>query len=39
MTTLIKDLIPIPERVQRNDFVLNLAHGLEPEAAAQTLAD
>ncbi|WP_200236884.1 phage resistance protein [Thiohalocapsa halophila] len=39
MTTLIKDLIPIPERVQRNDFVLNLAHGLEPEAVAQTLAD
>jgi hypothetical protein len=25
--------------VQRNDFVLNLAHGLEPEAVAQTLAD
>jgi len=39
MTTLIKDLIPIPARVQRNDFVLNLAHGLEPEAVAQTLAD
>jgi hypothetical protein len=39
MTTLIKDLIPIPERVQRNDFVLNLAQGLEPDAVAQTLAD
>jgi len=39
MTTLIKDLIPIPERVQRGDFVLNLAQGVEPEPVAQTLAD
>jgi hypothetical protein len=32
MTTLIKDLIDIPERVQRTDFVLNLTYGLAPEA-------
>lgn len=36
---LIKDLIPIPEKVQRGDFVLNLASGLEPDAIAQTLRD
>ena len=28
MTTLIKDLIDIPERVQRGDFVLRLAEGV-----------
>jgi hypothetical protein len=33
--TLIKDLIEIPERVQRGDFVLNLASGVEQ--AEQTL--
>ncbi|MBK5938347.1 phage resistance protein [Halochromatium roseum] len=37
--TLIKDLIHIPERVQRGDFVLNLASGLEAEAIDQTLKD
>ncbi|WP_295622776.1 DUF6079 family protein [uncultured Lamprocystis sp.] len=37
--TLIKDLIHIPERVQRGDFVLNLASGLEADAVAQTLKD
>jgi len=36
---LIKDLIRIPERVQRGDFVLNLASGLEAEAIDQTLRD
>jgi len=35
--TLIRELIPIPERVQRGDFVLNLATGLSPEAVEQTL--
>lgn len=35
--TLIKDLIPIPEQVQRGDFVLNLASGVEQ--AEQTLRD
>ncbi len=39
MSELIKDLIPIPERVQRGDFVLNLASGLAPEAVGQTLKD
>ncbi|NEX20416.1 phage resistance protein [Thiorhodococcus mannitoliphagus] len=37
--TLIKDLIHIPERVQRGDFVLNLASGLEAEAIDRTLKD
>jgi len=37
--TLIKDLIQIPERVQRGDFVLNLASGLEAEAIDRTLRD
>ena len=37
--TLVKDLIPIPERVQRGDFVLNLTTGLAPGAAEQTLAE
>ena len=37
--TLIKDLIQIPERVQRGDFVLNLASGLEVEAIEQTFKD
>lgn len=35
--TLIKDLISIPEKVQRGDFVLNLASGLEADAVDQTL--
>ena len=39
MSELIKDLIHIPERVQRGDFVLNLASGLAPEAVEQTLKD
>lgn len=37
--TLIKDLIHIPERVQRGDFVLNLASGLQAEAIERTLKD
>ena len=37
--TLIKDLIHIPEKVQRGDFVLNLASGLEADAIDQTLKD
>ncbi|MCG7935437.1 MAG: phage resistance protein [Candidatus Thiodiazotropha taylori] len=37
--TLIKELIHIPEKVQRGDFVLNLASGLEPDAIDQTLKD
>ncbi|MBA1445772.1 MAG: phage resistance protein [Chromatiales bacterium] len=36
---LIKELIHIPEKVQRGDFVLNLASGLEPDAIDQTLKD
>jgi hypothetical protein len=36
--TLIKELIEIPEKVQRGDFVLNLSHGLEGDAVHQTLA-
>ena len=39
MPLLIKDLIHIPERVQRGDFVLNLASGLEADAVEQTLKD
>jgi hypothetical protein len=35
--TLIKDLIEIPEKVQRGDFVLNLSSGLAEEAIQQTL--
>ncbi|WP_372835838.1 DUF6079 family protein, partial [Pontibacterium sp.] len=37
--TLMKDLIDIPEKVQRGDFVLNLSSGLAPEAIDQTLRD
>lgn len=37
--TLIKELIHIPEKVQRGDFVLNLASGLEPDAIDQTLKE
>lgn len=37
--TLMKELIDIPEKVQRGDFVLNLASGLEAEAIEQTLKD
>lgn len=36
---LMKELIHIPEKVQRGDFVLNLASGLEPDAIEQTLRD
>src|SRR5690606_37403285 len=36
--TLIKDLIDIPERVQKGDFVLNLSTGLAETAVADTLA-
>lgn len=36
--TLIKELIEIPEQVQRGDFVLNLSQGLEGSAVHQTLA-
>lgn len=35
--TLIKDLIDIPEKVQRGDFVLNLSSGLADAAVSQTL--
>ncbi len=35
--TLMKDLIDIPEKVQRGDFVLNLSTGLADEAISQTL--
>lgn len=35
--TLIKDLIEIPEKVQRGDFVLNLSTGLAEESITQTL--
>jgi len=35
--TLIKDLIAIPEKVQRGDFVLNLSSGLAEAAISQTL--
>ncbi|NRB41364.1 MAG: cell division protein ZapE, partial [Pseudomonadales bacterium] len=35
--TLIKELIEIPEKVQRGDFVLNLSSGLAAEAISQTL--
>ncbi|MBR9910596.1 MAG: cell division protein ZapE [Gammaproteobacteria bacterium] len=35
--TLMKDLIEIPEKVQRGDFVLNLASGLAESAISQTL--
>ena len=37
--TLIKELIDIPEKVQRGDFVLNLASGLEKDAIEQTLKE
>jgi len=37
--TLMKELIEIPEKVQRGDFVLNLASGLEDDAVDQTLKD
>ena len=37
--TLIKNLIHIPERVQRGDFVLNMASGLEAKAIEQTFKD
>ncbi len=37
--TLIKELIHIPEKVQRGDFVLNLTTGLEADAIDQTLKD
>lgn len=37
--TLLKELINIPEKVQRGDFVLNLASGLEADAIEQTLKD
>lgn len=37
--TLIKELIDIPEKVQRGDFVLNLASGLERDAIEQTLKE
>ncbi len=37
--TLLKELIHIPEQVQRGDFVLNLASGLEADAIDRTLRD
>ncbi len=37
--TLLKELIRIPEQVQRGDFVLNLASGLEADSIDQTLKD
>lgn len=36
--TLIRDLIDIPERVQKGDFVLNLSTGLADTAVSQTLS-
>ena len=39
MSVLIKELIHIPEKVQRGDFVLNLASGLQADAIDQTLRD
>ena len=39
ITVLIKELIHIPEKVQRGDFVLSLASGLEADVIDQTLAD
>ena len=39
MTTYIKDLISLPERVHRGDFVLKLADGISPEQAERTLRD
>ena len=30
MTTLMKDLLDIPEHIQRGDFVLRLAEGGQP---------
>lgn len=36
---LLQDLIHIPEKVQRGDFVLNLASGLEDDAVEQTLRE
>ena len=37
--TLIKELIAIPEKVQRGDFVLKLSEGLAAAAIEQTLQD
>ena len=37
--TLIKDLIAIPERVQRGDFVLRLSEGVTRAEDAQALFD
>lgn len=39
MTTLLRELITIPERVHKGDFVLRLTEGIEPEHARQTLAE
>jgi len=36
---LMKDLINIPEKVQRGDFVLNLSSGLAEAAITQTLGE
>ncbi|MGA1133202.1 MAG: DUF6079 family protein [Prochlorotrichaceae cyanobacterium] len=37
--TLIKDLIHIPDRVQKGDFVLRLTEGVTEEKAEQTVKD
>ena len=36
---LIKDLISLPDRVHRGDFVLRLAEGISAERADETLRD
>jgi hypothetical protein len=37
MSTLLRELIPIPERVYRGDFVLRLAEGVADDQARRTL--
>jgi len=37
MTTLFRDLIHIPDRVQTNDFVLKLSDGVTEASAAETI--
>lgn len=39
MTKLLRELITIPERVHRGDFVLRLTEGVDPAHAATTLKD
>src|SRR6266702_1062156 len=39
MSTFLRDLIEIPERVYKGDFVLRLGEGVSDEHAQQTLGD